>query len=274
MTRNRSMSLLALALGSLIAQPVVTAQPAVAAVELLSHRAAYRLSLAESARPEGGVTAVRGGLVLEWRDSCAGAISNQRLGFIASLEEGADFTYDVRFSSWESPDNKQLRFTVRTFDDGYLLEESRGSANLDDAGAGLAAFSEPPGEELVLPRGTLFPSEHLRQLIAGAERGEMVISHDVFDGTGPEGLSQVTAVIGQGKPAPVDGDESGKLRWPVTLAYHDVLGADDPPAFEVAFQLSDRGVVHDLLLDYGDFRLRAELEQLDTFAPPECGTTR
>lgn len=274
MTDNRSLRLLALALGAMVAQPVASAQPASAAVELLSHRAAYRLSLAKGSPAAGGVTAVRGGLVLEWRDSCAGAITNQRLGFIASLEEGGDLSYDVRFSSWESPDSKELRFTVRTFDDGYLLEEVRGEAALDDAGAGLAAFSEPAGEELVLPRGTLFPSEHMRRLIDGAERGDVVISYDVFDGTGPEGLNLVTAVIGKGKPAPVDGDESGKLRWPVTLAYHDAHGVDDMPAFEVAYQLSDRGVVHDLVLDYGDFRLKAELEQLDTFDPPECQPTR
>lgn len=274
MIDNRSLRLLALALGAMVAQPVASAPPASAAVELLSHRAAYRLSLADKSMTAGGVTAVRGGLVLEWRDSCAGAISNQRLGFIASLDEGGDTSYDVRFSSWESPDNKQLRFTVRTFDDGYLFEEFRGEATLDNAGAGLAAFSEPPGEELALPRGTLFPSEHLRRLIDGAERGEVVISHDVFDGSGPEGLSQVTAVIGKAKPAPEDGNESGKLRWPVTLAYHDVHGADDMPVFEITFQLSDRGVLHDLVLDYGDFRLKAELEQLDTFDPPECGPTR
>ena len=274
MTHNRSLSLVAMALGALVAQPVVSAQPAAAAVELLSHRAAYRLSLAAGSSPEGGVTAVRGGLVLEWRDSCAGTISNQRLGFIASLDGGGDSTYDVRFPSWESQDNKQLRFTVRSFDDGHLYEEFRGQATLDSAGAGLAAFSEPPGEELALPRGTLFPSEHLRQLIVGAERGEVVISHDVFDGSGLEGLSQVTAVIGKGQPSPVDGDESGKLRWPVSLAYHNSSGADDMPVFEIAFQLSERGVLHDLVLDYGDFTLNGELEQLETFEAPECPPDR
>ena len=274
MTISRSLSLLAVALGAAVAEPVITAHPAAAAVELLSHRAAYRLSLAEGSSATGGVAAVRGGLVIEWRDSCAGAISNQRLGFIASLDEGGDSTYDIRFSSWESPDNTQLRFTVRSFDDGYLYEEFRGEATLDNAGAGLAAFSEPPGEELALPRGTLFPSEHLRRVIAGAERGDVVISHDVFDGSGPEGLSHVTAVIGKGTPAPEDGDMSGKLRWPVTLAYHDAQGADDMPVFEIAFKLSDRGVLHDLLLDYGDFTLEGKLEQLDIFDPPECGPTR
>jgi hypothetical protein len=270
MSSIRRPGLIALALGAMLASSPAASWPAAAAVELLSHRAAYRLSLASTPSLLGSVSDVRGGLVLEWRDSCAGAISNQRLGFIASLSEGPDFAYDVRFSSWESPDNKQLRFSVRSFDDGELFEEFRGEAMLDDAGKGLAAFSAPQGETLSLPQGTLFPTEHLRRLIAGAERGEVLVSHDVFDGSGVAGLSRVTAVIGHAVPVAPGENLTGKQRWPVTLAYHDATGVDDMPVFQISYMLSESGVLHDLVLDYGDFALAAELEQLDTFAAPDC----
>lgn len=261
---RRVLGLAVLAVGLLVAEPVASA------VELLSHRAAYRLSLAEGASPAGGVTGVRGGLVMEWRDSCEGSISTQRLGFVASVGDGPDFSYDVRFSSWESRDNKRLRFTVRSFDGGQLFEEYQGEASLDEIGRGHAAFAKPSGEAIDLPSGTLFPTEHMRRLIAGAEHGEVVVSHDVFDGSGLEGLSRVTAVIGRSKPAAGGADASGKQRWPVSLAYHPVGGADDMPSFELTFELSDRGVLHDLVLDYGDFALQAELERLDTFEAPHC----
>jgi hypothetical protein len=253
-----------------LAVAMLLAQPAAAAVELLSHRAAYRLSLAEGTDPAAGVTGVRGGLVLEWRDSCEGSISTQRLGFVASVGEGPDFAYDVRFSSWESPDSRRLRFNVRSFDGGELFEEYQGEAVLDDAGGGRAAFAKPSGEAIELPRGTLFPTDHMRRLIEGAEQGDVVVSHDVFDGSGMEGLSRVTAVIGRGRPVASGADASGKLRWPVSLAYHPVGGADDMPSFELSFELSDRGVLHDLVLDYGDFALQGELEQLETFEAPRC----
>lgn len=249
---------------------LLVAQPVAAAVELLSHRAAYRLSLAEGTSATGGITGVRGGLVMEWRDSCEGSISTQRLGFVATIGDGPDFSYDVRFSSWESPDHKRLRFNVRSFDGGELFEEYQGEATLDEGGSGEAAFAKPSGEALALPSGTLFPTEHMRRLIEGAERGENLVSHDVFDGTGKEGLSRLTAVIGQAKPVDGGADESGKLRWPVSLAYHDVGGADDLPSFELTFELSDRGVLHDLVLDYGDFALAADLQQLETFEAPRC----
>jgi hypothetical protein len=246
------------------------AQPAAAAVELLSHRAVYQLSLAQGTSTMGGVSDVRGGLVMEWRDSCEGAISNQRLGFVASLADAPGFTYDVRFSSWESPDNKHLRFNVRSFDGGILFEEYQGEATLDEAG-GKAAFAKPAGESLALPRGTLFPTEHMLKLVEGAMAGEVVVSHDVFDGSGMEGLSRVTAVIG--RPTVVDStatDAADERRWPVSLAYHDVTAADDVPSFELTFQLSEHGVLYDLVLDYGDFALQADLEQLETFEAPRC----
>jgi hypothetical protein len=250
------------------------AQPAAAAVELLSHRAVYQLSLAQGTSTMGGVSDVRGGLVMEWRDSCEGAISNQRLGFVASFGDGPGFTYDVRFSSWESPDNKHLRFNVRSFDGGILFEEYQGEATLDEAG-GKAAFAKPAGETLALPRGTLFPTEHMLKLIEGAMAGEVVVSHDVFDGSGMEGLSRVTAVIGRPivvDSAATDAAASGaeERRWPMSLAYHDVTGADDVPTFELTFQLSEHGVLYDLVLDYGDFALQADLEQLETFEAPRC----
>jgi hypothetical protein len=248
-----------------------TVQPAAAAVELLSHRAVYQLSLAERGAASGMVSNVRGGLVMEWRDSCAGAISNQRLGFVASVGDAPSFTYDVRFSSWESPDHTQLRFNTRSFDGEFLFEEYRGEASLDEKG-GEAAFTEPAGETLSLPRGTLFPTAHMIKLIEGAMAGDVVISHDVFDGSGIEGLSRVTAVVGRPivAEAPPAAEADSARRWPVSLAYHDVTSADDVPTFELTFQLSERGVLYDLVLDYGDFALQADLEQLEAFEPPRC----
>lgn len=261
-----------LALGAAV---MLGAAPSSAKVDLLSHRAAYRLSLVDAERSIG-VTSVDGGLVLEWRASCEGSISNQRIGFVAHVGDGPGFVYDVHFSSWESPDGTRLRFNVRAFDDGHPVEDYRGEAVLEAlGGAGRATFVVPAEETIDLPRGTLFPTEHMRRLIESAERGEVVVSHDLFDGSGREGLSRVTAVIGRSEVAertwPDEaGLEGGERTWPVSLAYHTASGVDDLPSFEIMFDLTERGVLHDLMLDYGDFALQAEMEQLETFPAPVC----
>src|SRR5918996_587616 len=139
---------------------MVPARAIAAPVELLSHRAAYRLSLADSDDGSGPASAefesVRGALVMEWRASCEGWLSTQQLGFIGATPEGPDVTYDVRFSSWESPDNTQLRFNIRSFDGGDLAEEFRGQAELEGPGGpGEVRYALPAPSTLDLPSGTV-----------------------------------------------------------------------------------------------------------------------
>ncbi|MEK0082694.1 EipB family protein [Benzoatithermus flavus] len=239
------------------------------AVELLSHRAAYRLSLGGS---EGStkLSQVRGGLVLEFRAACDGWLSQQRLGFVAEAAEGPGFTYDVRFSSWESRDKTQLRFHVRSFDGRELQEEFRGLARLDAPGAkGKARYSQPKGTEVELPPGTIFPTEHVQELIEAARAGERFVTRQVFDGSGEDALMIATAAIGESKTATRPGGGTER-RWPVSLAYFPLAKEDMLPESEMTFELAENGVFYDVTLDYGDYTLKAELEQLETFDPPVC----
>jgi len=238
--------------------------PASGATDLASHRAAYRLTLADGG--PGAVTAVRGGLVMEWKESCDGWTSNQRLAFQADQADGKDFSYDVRFSSWESADNDRLRFSVRSFDDGKPFEEFRGEAALPEAGNGEATFSMPEGKSVVLPAGTLFPTQHIKTLIAAAERGEKFVSVPVFDGSGLDALSNVSAVIVKEWPA----DDSGSQAWTMNLAYHDLADPSEEPEFQLSFRLHADGVTDDITLDYGQFVLHGILDQLDRLPKPVC----
>jgi EipB-like len=256
--------LLGLLAGLLVLAPPVGAA---ASVELLSHRAAYRLSLVSADR-DSGIAGVRGGLVVEWRASCDGWLSHQRLGFVAATEEGPGFTYDVRFSSWESRDDTKLRFTMRAYDDGELGEEFRGEAALDGPGrGGEVRFTVPDKDPMALPAGTIFPTQHVRQILEAARAGEQFVAHEVFDGSGEDGLSRVTAVIGE--PREIEGER----RWRVNLAYYDLAGAnggDVLPAFELAFDVNEGGVLHEVRLDYGEFALQGELEQLERLPVESC----
>ena len=236
-------------------------------MELLSHRAAYRLSLARS-DPASGISEVQGGLVLEWRAGCEGSLSQQRLGFVALTEDGPDVTYDVRFSSWESPDGTQLRFTMRSFDGDKLFEEFRGTAALEAPGAaGLVRYDIPGEKDIDLPSGTIFPTAHVQQLIEAARAGRQLVTHSVFDGAGPEALSKVTAVIAPARQVTAEG-AAPETRWPMSLAYYNAAEPDALPEFEIAFALGERGVLHDVTLDYGDFELdRRDGEAGDLGAP-------
>jgi EipB-like len=270
----------------LLAAAAPAGAPTPAAAELTSHRAAYRLGLADGERSPDLVQA-DGVLGIEWRVACDGWLSRQFLAFKAQTQEGEELSYDVRFSSWESSDNRRLRFTVRRFDEGGRLdEEFRGEAVLGEEehgggaapgdggrGGGVARFTVPEARTVELPPGTMFPTEHMQSVLASARSGERLVSHAVFDGSGFDALTQVTAVIGRPQretESKEDERREPRRSWPVSMAYYAAAAGGDLPDFEVAFRLNDDGVLRELVLDYGEFRLSAVLESLEVLPPPDC----
>ena len=243
-----------------------------AAATLVPHVAAYRLSLADRAGVGNPFIEVRGGLVIEWRLACDGWLSRQRLAFVGTLQEGGDLGHDVRFSSWEALDGSRMRYSYRSYDDQRLQEEFRGEARIAPPDRGVATFTEPSQRQVELPPDTIFPTVHIQQVLDKARAGEHFVSHQVFDGAGFDSLTQITSVIGQ--PQMVESlaeqrDERGRA-WPVSMAYYDLHTPSDTPKFEAAFLLGDDGVIRDVVLDYGDFRLEAALEKLELNERPDC----
>lgn len=247
--------------------PACAATAATAAM-LAPHVAAYRLSLAAAAGG-GTLVDVDGGLVIEWRQACDGWLSRQRLGFVATTDSGLGFTHDVRFSSWEALDGDQLRYSVRSFDGDQIDEEYRGEAGRGSDGAE-ARFRVPEDRTVDLPADTVFPTDHLQRVLESAVAGERFVSHSVFDGWGYDALTQITSVIGQ--PRALGADEGGSETrvWPVSMAYYPAGEGGDVPVFEATFLLDENGVLRDLVLDYGDFGLEAELVDLDLLDRPDC----
>jgi hypothetical protein len=230
--------------------------------------------LAGASDPAPGLpfTEVRGGLVIEWRLTCDGWLSRQRLAFVGSLEEGGDLSHDVRFSSWEALDGSRMSYSYRAYGDDELQEDFRGEARLDRPHGGVAQFTEPGEREVRLPPGTIFPTEHIQKVLEGARAGERFVSHQVFDGAGFDSLTQITSVIGQPQmvQALTENPHGGIRAWPVSMAYYDLDDSNDTPKFEAEFLLGEDGVLRDVVLDYGDFRLDATLERLQPIDPPDC----
>jgi hypothetical protein len=180
---------------------------------------------------------------------------------------------DVRFSSWEANDGSLLRYVVRSYENDELREEYRGIAEMAPDDGGVADFTAPHEKAVALPSGTVFPTEHMQLVLQAAEAGTRFVSHEVFDGFGFDALTQVTSVIGEPRPLePLPGhapDVGSKAAWPVSMAYYNVAQGEEP-AFEATFLLDAKGVLYDVNLDYGDFRLAASLEQLTLLDRPDC----
>jgi len=250
------------------------------ALDLLPHRALYTLSLA-AVRGSSDISSLDGRMALEWADACDGWTVNQKVLMTLGNRNGPAVTNEFSFSSFEGKNGDNLRFTMRSSADGEPYDEYVGTAQRSAQG-GKVEFSQPEGLTLDLPAGTIFPSEHLALLVEGALAGKTWIAESVFSGTGPESLHQVTAFIGQEIPVgsrPLvpagTGDATllalGELRsWPVSMAYFPLRRKDAEPEFEVSYRLVENGVAANLVLDYGEFAMRAILSKLEFLDPPDC----
>jgi EipB-like len=257
--------------GSLLVALAAALWSSAADAALEPHVAAYRLSLAGGADMANPFSEVRGGLVIEWRLACDGWLSRQRLAFVGTLQEGGNLGHDVRFSSWEALDGSRMRYSYRSYGDDELQEEFRGEAALEPPEGGVATFSTPSERRIELPAGTIFPTLHIQEVLNEAQAGERFVSHEVFDGAGFDSLTQITSVIGQPRLVEplADQDDDGRA-WPVSMAYYELHTPSDTPKFEATFLLGENGVLRDVVLDYGDFRLEGVLETLQLLERPDC----
>ncbi len=251
--------------------------PAVA-VDISPHRALYTLNLA-STRPASGVVGATGAMVYEWGETCDGWTVQQRFRLRLEYSEQDNVEVSSTLVTWESKDGLRYRFNERRLRNGDLDEEIKGEAKLDGADKGGSAdFTKPETATLALPAGTLFPTAHTVLLIQRALAGDQFVSRKVFDGATVENAGQITAVIGpELKPGPGTGDEKlpkspllDRPSWRMRLAFFPADSRLEQPDYELGMRLLDNGVSQDMMLDYGDYVIRARLDDSEALPRPSC----
>lgn len=250
--------------------------PAEAAATFTPHRAVYGLSL-EKSRGNGSISRAQGKLEFEWADICTGWTVSQRTLVQLVSNEGQVIDFGWTLNAMEAKDGTYYRFFIRRLNAGGAAENQRGEARLTAPGqGGTATYSEPTAQEVKLPKGTLFPTAHSLLLLGAAETGEFPLWRQVFDGSGEEGgLYGISAAFAGALPAGEPGQLKSPLlqdqkSWRLHLAY---FGADESvsvPEHEQIFRIYANGVVDEMLLDYGDFILRADLQTLEGLPAPQC----
>ena len=243
---------------------------------LASHQGVYRMSLAERDLGSGVVWA-EGALLFRFADQCDGWTSELSSDLRIDYGEEEDVHVRWTFASWEAKDGLTFRFRSREWEAGEdtprLIE---GNASLDAiGGGGRAAYSQPVASIVELPVGTLFPTHHLRALIAVAERGERFLSVPLFDGSSPDHTFTVSAVIQPLDPASRRHMASALAlpevpAWRMSLAYFAPLHHDQAPDFALTVRYRQDGVTDRLVQDYGDYSVAVAIEQFDLLADNPC----
>ncbi len=251
---------------------VIGAEPR--AAEIAPHRALYTMSLG-STQGDSGVVGATGAMDYEWGETCDGWTIEQRYRLRMRYAESRDVDVTSTFVTWESKDGLRYRFNQRQTRNGAVDQEIRGEARLDGPGkGGQAMFTKPQPQTLKLAPGVIFPSAHTILLIDEAKKGATFITRQVFDGATDENAVQVSAVIGTKITADPASAKFGPLvdrpGWRVRLAFFPADARAEEPDYELGMDLLDNGVSRNMTIDYGDYSIRAKLDDIEPLHRPSC----
>ncbi|PNG27100.1 cell envelope integrity EipB family protein [Methylocella silvestris] len=247
------------------------------AISLTPHRAVYELSLSKSVGAKSP-TAAHGRIAFDFTGSpCEGYVQNFRQMTELQPAEGPTRVSDMLSATFEDSDGKTFDFKMQTRVDNGLAESIDGKAVKSGRGALLVNLAKPKRSKLELGDDVVFPTEHLKRIIAAAEAGKNLLELKVFDGSDTgEKLFETTTYIGRPINTPVPekaaqiGELAGMTRWPVSISYFETGKKDEGPSYILAFDLYQNGISRALKLDYGDFILSGELSSLDIINESAC----
>jgi hypothetical protein len=258
--------------------PPVPARAQTGAVALAAHRAVYDLKLVNT-RGNSPMQAVRGRILYDFSgNACEGYALQFRQVSELDSGEGKVTVSDLRATSWEEGEAKRLRFHSQNFFDQRLRETVDGQAERDNGGVAVT-LTRPDDKSFDLKTDLVFPTEHVRRIIAAARDGKSLLELTVYDGSdNGEKVYDTLAVIGrplapdEHRPADATASQAFRSlqRWPVTISYFDRASKDgkekpgeQTPVYAITFELYENGVSRALMLDYGDFVLSGELTSFE-----------
>lgn len=279
---SRAVYALTVAAAALVAPPAWAGLASAGeAIHLIPHRAVYDLTLDQG--EDAGLLALTGRIVFESvGSSCEGFTETLRFVTRSQDSDGDTIVTDLQSSTFELGDN--FDFIQRTLFNGEQLEDIRGRATRSGASIQVA-LQRPEEKALELPVAAVFPSEHMRLVIAAALRGENFVQVEVFDGSdNGETVTPVTTVIGAQKDPAADAGEPDRdavaavgaiashRAWPVVFSYFEA-GArmeEAAPGYQMSGLLYDNGIIRKLHFDYGDYSINGALSEIKFFDVKKC----
>jgi hypothetical protein len=247
--------------------------------ELASHRAVYELKLAQT-RGNSAVAA-RGRILYDFSgNACEGYALQFRQVSELDNGEGKVTLSDLRSTTWEDGAAKKFIFKSQNYLNETLLDSVDGEAERQRDKVAVT-LNQPAAKTFDLEAGMVFPTDHMRRIIAAAREGKNILELPVYDGSekGEKVYDTLTVIGAEIAPERVPNDAAagkqalaGLKRWPVTVSYFDktARSSDQAPVYAIKFEVYENGVSRALMLDYNDFAISGELIAIELRDSAPC----
>ncbi len=246
------------------------------AQDVQPHRAAYAVSMLEHGKPSA---ATSGTYAFELKATCTGYIVNQLLRMEIDGSR-ATIVSEQQSQMTESRDGRRLTFEHRSTTNGRTASLMKGEATLDQDGKGEARFSEPAGQSVALPAGTMFPIAISRATVRHAKAGDAGFDALFFFGEKVKPPQAVNVVMGRVPkrladlqiPAEAKALVEGHPRYYYRGGFFDddAKGKGERAAFEMSSLVLDNGIELYGTHEEGDGGIEYRVTRLEALPKPHC----
>jgi len=263
------------AAGSLAALATMVALPA-AAQEMQPHRAAYDVFLLDHGKP---AATAAGTYAYEMKATCDSYIIYQRMRL--DVDGGRQSVVSEQQSQMtESRDGRKLTFEHRATANGRITSLVKGEATLEADGSGQASFTEPTGQTVALPAGTMFPIAIARATVKHAQAGDGGFDALFFFGEKPKPPQAVNVLIGkvpkrlsdlqipEGAAPLVEG--RSRIYYRGAFFEAEAKGQSEQAAFEMSSLTLDNGIELYGTHEEDDGGIEYRITRLEALPKPNC----
>jgi hypothetical protein len=254
---------------------VTLALPA-AAQDMQPHRAVYVATVLEKGKPGGGPP---GTYAFELKLTCDSYVMNQRMRLEIEGPRGSVVS-EQQTQMTESRDGKKLHFEHRSTVNGRLATQFRGEATLGDDGRGQSRYSEPEGQTVALPAGTMFPIALSRATIRHAKASDGSFDALFYYGEKVKPPLAVNVLIGRvpkrladlQMPEGADSLVNGRGRVYYRAGFFDAQakGQGEQAAFEMSSLTLDNGIELYGTHEEGEGGIEYRISRLEALPKPNC----
>jgi len=248
--------------------------PASATQSLVSHQVTYQLALGE-ATPQTAIETITGKTVFRMVRECDGWKSGEDYVMRMGFADGNEVLMASLFESYEDRAGELFSFSINERSNYDNPLDFDGFAQQGAGENAKAYFSIEPDNAMILPEDTYFPIAQTAEILRSAKAGERFFTSHIFFGAKPDdALKKTSVIIGKRQMAEAYDISSDLLQdayYPVQIAYFDPDSTNGIPSYEISFKMQDNGVVPSYVIDYGDFKLRAQMSQIKKEPSPTCG---
>lgn len=239
-----------------------------------AHEATYLMTqVRQYGRDWSPVERAEGLLRYKFNPACDGWTVEHQTALDLVYENGQQAQMVWNYTSWEAKDGSKLRFRTRTQTNGQETEKLSGEARHEGEQT-VVIYSRPSGKRVILPKGTFFPTSHMRESLKRAESGEIVFNAPYFDGSSEDEGFNLDTVMTRFKGKPLAKIEDQSLpkspTWDMQLAFYQRNSIESVPHMEISARYRKDGVTTHIMQDFGDFVLEGRLVEFSYSKEPSC----